>query len=141
MTISTTIIKNSFSGNGSTTAFNYGFKITAESEMQVIIRSSSGTETVKSLSTHYTISNVGNAGGGAVTFTSGNIPASGETVILRRVTAQTQAMDLIDNDPMSADTIETAHDKSIAISQELQEQVNRSLKISRTNTMTSTEFS
>ena len=28
-------------------------------------------------------------------------------------------MDLIDNDPMSADTIETAHDKSIAIAQEL----------------------
>ena len=49
-------------------------------------------------------------------------------------------MDLIDNDPMSADTIETAHDKSIAITQELQEQVDRSLKLSRTNTMTSTEF-
>ena len=140
MTISTTTIKNSYNGNGSTTAFNYTFKISAESEMQVIIRSSTGSETVKTLSSHYTISNVGNAGGGAVTFQSGHIPASGETVILRRATPQTQAMDLIDNDPMSADTIETAHDKSIAISQELQEQVNRSLKISRTNTMTSTEF-
>jgi len=140
MTISTTTIKNSYNGNGSTTAFNYTFKISAESEMQVIIRSSTGSETVKTLSSHYTISNVGNAGGGAVTFQSGHIPASGETVILRRATPQTQAMDLIDNDPMSADTIETAHDKSIAISQELQEQVDRSLKISRTNTMTSTEF-
>ena len=140
MTISTTTIKNSYNGNASTSAFNYTFKISAESEMQVIIRSSAGSETIKSLSTHYTISNVGNAGGGAVTFESAHIPASGETVILRRATPQTQAMDLIDNDPMSANTIETAHDKSIAISQELQEQVNRSLKISRTNTMTSTEF-
>ena len=140
MTISTTTIKNSYNGNGSTSAFNYTFKISAESEMQVIIRSASGTETVKSLTTHYTISGVGNAGGGAVTFTAGNIPVSGETVILRRVTAQTQAMDLIDNDPMSADTIENAHDKSIAIAQELQEQIDRSIKLSRTNTMTSTEF-
>jgi len=140
MTISTTTIKNSYNGNGSTTAFNYTFKISAESEMQVIIRSSSGTETVKSLTTHYTISGVNNSGGGAVTFQSSHIPASGETVILRRVTAQTQAMDLIDNDPMSADTIETAHDKAIAITQELQEQVDRSIKLSRTNTMTSTEF-
>ena len=49
-------------------------------------------------------------------------------------------MDLIDNDPMSADTIETAHDKAIAITQELQEQIDRSIKISRANTMTSTEF-
>ena len=140
MTISTTTIKNSYSGNASTTAFNYTFKITAESEMQVIIRSSAGTETVKTLSTHYTISGVGSSGGGTVTFTAGNTPASTETVILRRVTAQTQSMDLIDNDPMSANTIENAHDKAIAITQELQEQVNRSLKISRTNTMTSTEF-
>ena len=101
MTISTTTIKNSYSGNNSTSAFNYTFKIAASSEMQVIIRSSSGTETVKTLTTHYTISGVGNSGGGAVTFQSGHIPASGETVLLRRVTAQTQAMDLIDNDPVS----------------------------------------
>jgi hypothetical protein len=140
MTISTTTIKNSYNGNGSTSAFNYTFKISAESEMQVIIRSAAGTETVKTLTTHYTITGVGNAGGGAVTFTAGNIPVAGETVILRRVTAQTQAMDLIDNDPMSADTIENAHDKSIAIDQELQEQIDRSIKLSRTNTMTSTEF-
>ncbi len=140
MTISTTTIKNSYSGNGSTTAFNYTFKISAESEMEVIIRSAAGTETVKTLTTHYTITGVGNAGGGAVTFTAGNIPVTGETVILRRETAQTQTMDLIDNDPMSAETIETAHDKAIAITQELQEEVNRSIKLSRTNTMTSTEF-
>ena len=39
MTISTTTIKNSYSGNSSTDAFSYNFKITADSEMQVIIRS------------------------------------------------------------------------------------------------------
>ena len=104
--------------------------------MQVIIRSSAGVETIKTLGTHYNVSGAGNSGGGTVTFTSGNIPASGETVVLRRVTAQTQTMDLIDNDPMSADTIETAHDKSIALIQELQEQLNRSIKVSRTATIT-----
>ena len=139
MTISTTIIKNSYSGNGSTSAFTYNFKITDDDDIQVIIRSSTGTETVKSKGTHYTVAGVGN-NSGTVTFTSGNIPASGETVVLRRSTPQTQAMDLIDNDPMSADTIETAHDKTTSITQELQEQVDRSIKLSRTNTMTSTEF-
>ncbi|MDC0403237.1 hypothetical protein OAM14_03710 [Candidatus Pelagibacter sp.] len=139
MTISTTIIKSSANGNGSTTAFTYSFKITDDDDIQVIIRSATGTETVKSKGTHYNVSGVGN-NSGTVTFTSGNVPASGETVLLRRSTPQTQAMDLIDNDPMSADTIETAHDKVVAITQELQEQVDRSLKLSRTNTMTSTEF-
>lgn len=139
MTISTTIIKSSASGNGSTSAFTYSFKITDDDDIQVIIRSANGTEIVKSKGTHYNVSGVGN-NSGTVTFTSGNIPASGETVLLRRSTPKTQAMDLIDNDPMSADTIETAHDKVISITQELQEQVDRSLKLSRTNTMTSTEF-
>ena len=139
MTISTTIIKNSYSGNSSTSAFTYNFKITDEDDIQVIIRSANGTETVKTITTHYTVAGVG-GNSGTVTFTSGNIPASGETVVLRRSTPQTQAMDLIDNDPMSADTIETAHDKVTSISQELQEQVDRSIKLSRTNTMTSTEF-
>ncbi len=140
MTISTTTIKNSFSGNGSTSAFTYTFKISANSEMQVIIRSSAGTETIKSLGTHYNVSGAGNSGGGTVTFTSGNIPASGETVVLRRVTPLTQTMDLIDNDPMSADTIETAHDKSIALIQELQEQLDRSIKVSKTATITTPEI-
>ena len=140
MTISTTTIKNSFAGNNSTSAFTYTFKIAAASEMQVIIRSSAGVETIKTITTHYTVSGVGNSGGGTVTFTAGNIPATGETVVLRRVTAQTQTMDLIDNDPMSAETIETAHDKSIALIQELQEQLNRSIKVSRTATITTPEI-
>ena len=140
MTISTTTIKNSYSGNGSTTQFNYTFKIADDDEIQVIIRSSTGTETVKTKTTHYTVAGVGNANGGSITFTTGNIPTNTETVVLRRSTPQTQGLDLIENDPMPADNIETAYDKLTAISQELQEQVDRSLKISRTNTMTSTEF-
>ena len=86
MTISTTTIKNSYSGNGSTTTFNYTFKITDQDDIDVIIRSSSGTETTKTITTHYTVTGVGNSSGGTIVFTSGNIPASGETVLLRRST-------------------------------------------------------
>ena len=77
MTVSTTIIKNSHNGNGSTTNFAYQFKILQDSDLTVIIRSSTGTETVKSLSTHYTVAGAGDASGGSITFTSGNTPASG----------------------------------------------------------------
>ena len=141
MTISTTIIKNSYSGNGSTTVFTYNFKIAINTEIEVIVKTNAtGAESIRSLgsgSANYAVSGVGN-NSGTVTFVTA--PLSTETVVLRRSTAQTQAMDLIDNDPMSAGTIETAHDKAIAISQELQEQLNRSIKISKANTMTSTEF-
>jgi len=138
MTITTTIIKNSFSGNGSTTVFAYSFKIATTADMEVIIRSSTGTETVKSLTTHYTVSGAGSASGGNVTM--GTPPATGETLVIRRSTTQTQALDLVENDPFTADSMEGAFDKNLSVAQELQEQIDRSLKISRTNTMTSTEF-
>ena len=140
MTISTTTIKNSYSGDGSNLNFTYTFKITDQDDIQVIIRSSTGTETVKTITTNYTVSGVGNAGGGTVSFVSGQAPLSTETVILRRSTPQTQGMDLIENDPLPADTLEDAHDKITSIAQELQEEIDRSIKLSRTNTMTSTEF-
>ena len=140
MTISTTTIKNSYSGNGSTTTFNYTFKITDQDDIDVIIRSSSGTETTKTITTHYTVTGVGNSGGGTVVFTAGNIPASGETVVLRRSTPLTQGVDLIENDPLPANTLEDAFDKLTSISQELQEQLDRSLKVSKTTSITSPEF-
>ena len=140
MTISTTIIKNSYSGDASNDTFAYQFKISTTADMQVIIRSAAGAETVKTLTTHYTVTGAGAASGGNVVFESGHIPAATETVILRRSTTQTQALDLVENDPFTADSVESAFDKNLALVQELQEQANRSLKISRTNTMTSTEF-
>ena len=140
MTISTTVIKNSYSGNGSNDTFAYTFKISADADMQVIIRASTGTETVKNLTTHYTVTGAGNANGGNVVFTSGNIPTNTETVVLRRNTTQTQGVDLVENDPFTAESVEGAFDKNLSIAQELQEQIDRSIKLSRTNTMTSTEF-
>lgn len=140
MTISTTTVKNSYSGDGSTATFNYTFKVLADTDLTVIIRNNLGTETTKTLSTHYTITGVGDAAGGSITFTSGNIPSATETVVLIRDTAQTQSIDYIANDPFPAETHEEGLDRSVILSQELQEEVDRSIKISRTNTMTSTEF-
>ena len=140
MTISSTTVKNSYSGDGSTTAFSYTFKIFANSDLQVIIRSSTGAETVKTITTHYNVSGAGDANGGSVTFTSGNIPASGETVVIRRAVPQTQSIDYIANDPFPAESHEEGLDRSMMTIQQMQEELDRSIKLSRTNTMTSTEF-
>jgi hypothetical protein len=140
MTVSTTIIKSSHNGNGSTTTFAYNFKIFADSDLVVIIRSSTGTETTKTLTTHYTVSGAGDASGGSITFTTGNTPASGETVVIRRNVPQTQAIDYIANDPFPAETNEEGLDRSTMIAQQVSEATDRSIKLSRTNTMTSTEF-
>jgi hypothetical protein len=138
MTVSSTTTKNSYSGNGSTTTFAYGFKIFADADLTVILRSAAGTETVQTLTTNYSVTNAGVDGGGNVVFVTA--PASGVTVVIRRNMALTQSTDYVANDPFPAATHEDALDRLTFISQQIQEEVNRSIKLSRTNTMTSTEF-
>ena len=134
MTVSTTTIKNSYSGNGTLHSFAYGFKIFADADLDVIIRSSTGTETVKTLNTHYIVTNAGTDSGGNVLFkfntgsssdahfsSSDFRPASGETVVIRRSLAQTQSTDYVANDPFPAEDHETALDRLTFISQEIQE--------------------
>ena len=140
MTISSTTVKNSYSGNGTLDTFNYTFKIFADSDLQVIIRDASATETVKTLTTHYTVTGAGNANGGTIVFTTGNIPTATETVVIRRAVPQTQAIDYIANDPFPAESHEEGLDRSMMSIQQLQEEVDRSIKLSRTNTMNNTEF-
>ena len=138
MTVSSTTVKKSYNGNGSTAGFTYDFLINSTAELKVIIRSSAGTETVKSLSSHYNISD--SVGSGTVTFTSGNIPANGETIILIRDTNLTQGTDYVENDPFPSASHESALDKLTLQVQEVQEELDRAIKLSRTNTMTSTQF-
>ena len=141
MTVSTTIIKNFHNGNGSATNFAYQFRILQDTDLLVIIRTNStGAETTKTLSTHYTVAGAGDASGGSITFTSGNVPASGETVVIRRNVPQTQAIDYIANDPFPAETHEEGLDRATMVAQQVGEESDRSIKLSRTNTMTSTEF-
>lgn len=139
MTVSSTTTKNSYSGNGSLTVFAYGFKIFDEDDIEVILRNdATNTETVQTITTDYSVSNVGNANGGNITFVAA--PASGITVVLRRASPLTQTTDYTPNDPFPAESHEDALDKLTFISQQLQEELGRSIKLSRTNTMTSTEF-
>ena len=153
MTISTTNINKSYSGNGSTHSFAYDFPIFADADLTVVVRSAAGTETVKTLNTHYIVTGAGASSGGNVLFkfntgTSSDAhfsatdhrPASGETVVIRSELANTQTLDLVANDPFPASAFETALDKLVRMVQQHEEELDRSIKLSRTNTMTSTEF-
>ena len=141
MTISSETTKVSYSGNASTTAFAYTFKITASTDLKVYIRSSAGVETLKAEGTgsaNYGVSGVGESTGGNVTFVTA--PASGETVVILRDTPKTQATDYTENAPFPADSHEAALDKVTVITQEMQEELDRTLKVSRTSSITTPEI-
>lgn len=139
MTVSSTTTKNSYNGNGVLTVFAYGFKIFDEDDIAVILRDdATGTESTQTITTHYSVSGVGSASGGNITF--GAAPATGKTVVLLRATPLTQATDYTPNDPFPADAHEDALDKLTFIAQELQEELGRSIKISQTNSIATAEF-
>ena len=128
MTISSTTTRNQYTGNNSTTVFAYSFKIFADGDLKVILTDTSGVETVKTLTTHYTVSGIGTDSGGNVTFTTGNTPGTGVIVTILRNTAITQSTDYVENDTFPAASHETALDRLTAIDQNQQDRIDRSIK-------------
>ena len=137
MTVSSLTVKNSYNADSTTTSFAYTFPIHSTSELTVILRASNGVETIQTITTHYSIVDNGSAGG-QVNFVSA--PATGNTVVLLRDTNLTQETDYIANDPFPAETHEAALDKITLQQQELQEELDRAIKISRSNDITSSEI-
>ncbi len=138
MTVSSSTNKVSYSGNGSLTTFAYSFKIFDQDDLTVILRAADGTETTQTITTHYTVSGVGEASGGNVVF--GSAPASGVTVVIIREQPLTQGLDLVPNNPFPAESLEEALDKLTFMSQKHEEELSRAIKGSRTNTITNSEF-
>jgi hypothetical protein len=125
MTVSSTTSKVSYTGNGLTTAFAVPFYFLEAADLQVILRSGT-TETVQALSSQYTVTGAGVETGGTVTMLVA--PAAGTTLTIRRNIAATQETDLLPNDRLPAETLETALDKVTMLTQQLGEESARSLK-------------
>jgi len=126
MTVNTSNKRIEYSGSGSTTVFAYNFRILDETHLEVILVSSSGVETVQTLTTHYTVAGAGDAGGGDVTMATA--PASGEALVLRRKMPFTQDIDYVSGDPFPAETHERGIDERVMEAQELIEITDRALK-------------
>ena len=142
MTVSIESTSKSTNGNGSVTNFPYDFKIFQASDLTVIVRAANGTETVLSQTSpvQYTITNVGVDTGGFAVISDTSLTPSGTTVVCVRTAELKQETDYTPNDPFPAASHEDALDKLTMQVQQVNDKAERSIKISRTNTMTSREF-
>ncbi|MEE1968017.1 phage tail fiber protein [Klebsiella michiganensis] len=93
---------NIYTANGLSTVFAYEFYLISASDIQVTIN---GNE----VTSGYTVSGVGNTGGGEVTFLTA--PANGATVIFERVTPTYRLTDYQDNGDLLADTVNKDFDR------------------------------
>lgn len=116
MTITSLVKEATFSGNGVTTVFPIVFPFLVDSDLAVTLVNASGIPTLQLLTTQYTVSGAGDPGGGSVTMLVA--PASGTSLVVERVVAETQETDLQNQGAYYAETIEAALDKLTMLAQQ-----------------------
>lgn len=127
MTVTTETNRWSYTGDAVTTAFAYTSKIFDDDDLKVYLETiSSGTLTLQTKTTHYTVSGVGSASGGNVTFVSA--PSALYRVIIVRDVPYSQETDLVDDGPFPADTTETGLDKVTVLTQQLSYKAGRTIR-------------
>lgn len=138
MTVSTSYSKLSFAGNGATTAFAVTWPFFSGS-LVVTLVSSTGTESARTISTHYTVTGGTDANGlpatGTVTMLTA--PASGETLYIERATPQTQPSSWTNGGSFQPKTLESMGDRLLLVAQEADYEANQGL---RKNTAGATDY-
>jgi len=128
MTVSSTENRESYAGNGSTTAFAFPNKFLLDADLKVeLVVDATGVSTMQVLTTDYTLAGAGLDAGGTVTMLTP--PASGETLVVYRDPALIQPTDYVENDPFPAATHETALDRLTLFTQRLMDLAVRSFRL------------
>lgn len=102
----------SYSGNGAITSFAYSCRILEDSDLIVTVDG-----TVKTLTTHYTVTGTGEGAGGTVVFIAA--PANGTTVVITRALPYTRGTDYLEGGSFPAETVNADFDRLVMMMQQL----------------------
>ena len=111
-------------GSSSTSTFAYGFPIFQDADLKVFVGS-----TLKTLTTHYTVTGAGTTSGGNVVMTTGNAVTNADVTIVRDITIS-RTTDFPTSGSFQVDSLNTELDTITAVQQELEDDISRSLKLS-----------
>ena len=137
MTVSSTANRKNYTTSsdglgGVLQTYAYDFKVFAKTDLLVYL-----DYVLMTVDTDYTVTGVGNSGGGNVVFAV-DPPLSVSLVILRSLPI-TQLTDYVEGDAFPAETHEDALDKIIMIAQQFQEAVQRMLSVGPTSLLSGIE--
>ena len=116
MTISTTDSRISYNGNSVTTVFSFPYRFLANGDLVVVSVDAAGVETVKTITTDYTVTGAGANAGGSVTMIVA--PVTGTRLVIYRDTEVVQETDYTSGDAFPAESHERALDRLTMIMQE-----------------------
>ena len=115
-----------YTGDGAVTAFTYPFPIFTNADIEVY-----EDATLKTITTDYTVTGAGVSTGGTVTFVTA--PASGVVVTLLRNLTIERTTDFQESGEFRSQVINDELDKQVAMSQQVNDRVDRSLRLASTD--------
>jgi len=118
-----------YTGDGAQTAFTYPFPIFADADLDVY-----EDTTLKTLTTHYSVSGAGDSNGGTVTFVTA--PANGVVVTIARNLSIARTTDFQESGEFRASVLNDELDKQTAFIQQVDDRVDRSVQLPSTSTST-----
>lgn len=135
MTVLTSTAKESKSGNGVTTVFPFTVVFFANSHIVVtkVVAATSAT-TLWTEGVQYSLTGAGSPAGGTLTTLGGFTLATGEFITIVRDVPATQAVDLVPNGALPADTLERALDKLTMLAQDLDSNFAGTLRLNSADT-------
>ena len=129
MTVQNPIVKNVYTGNGATTVFPYTFALNQDDGeyVTVVIADEAGAETAV---TNFKVDTLSRT----VTYPypAGEPLPEGSRIAIRRAVPMTQELNLENQGPFFAEDIETALDRIVMQVQQINEQIDRSIKVNET---------
>jgi len=134
MTVTSENKRNQYTITEDQEVFPYTFRILAQAHLLVILTTAAGVETELELTTNYTVSDVGAAGGGNVTTCGDNSPyTTGDTITIIRDVPLTQLIDYVENDSFPAESHEKGLDLATMILQEFAERLDRTILLAKSS--------
>jgi len=137
MTISSSINRVDYTGNGAVDTYSYTFRIFSQEDLRVTVRDTNDSETTLTLTTDYTVTGVGDEGGGTIVLVNSSqawLDADGDLLTdyiltIRRVRDILQETDIRNQGEFLPETHEDAFDHFIMVDQQQQEEIDRSIRL------------
>jgi hypothetical protein len=143
MTVQTELRRVVQTGNGATSTFYFNAPVLGLDDLDIYTVTTAGVQTLQTRggagTFDYTMTI--NASTKYATITLNNNLTNGFKVVILRSTAITQGVDYVEGDPFLAETHEGALDRLTIIATQLQEQLDRSVKVVETSTTTGIKIS
>ena len=135
VTDQTSVRRVQFTGDGTAGPFAFAFQVNATNQIKVYVDT-----TVKTESSHYTVSLNSGTGAGTVSFTSGNFPTSSQTITLLGSIPLSRTSVYTSGGQLTSASLEDDFDTNMFVHQQTNEEINRSLRLAEHDTVSGADM-